>query len=413
MNKKIPRFKPALTIGEILNVLLTQNTTVDDKNGIELFTQKFAEYIGIKHAVFVPSARTGLAALLSAMDLPQDGEVILPGLTHHRIASLLKDFGLKPRYVDIDPTTYCIDLQQLKDTINTKTVAILPVHIYGRACNMKMICQIAQENNLFIIEDCAQACGSSFDGKKLGAFGVGAIYSLGAFKNVCALGSGMVVTNSDEIAEKITSYVQQLPQISNLTLIKRILFSIGLRVATNPVFWFLIFNPILWIYSRKGLDPIEIITTESPEKERNAEPRTQLMPKPIQGHIGLTQLSKLDSYNQKRIENGNRLIKELQNVKNINIPADANEGENIYMSFALQVDNPKDFRKKLLQSGIDTHPGDKTFVTHLSSEDNSIECANAVRAINSMVHLPVYPQMSEADIIHVAEAVKEAAEIKL
>lgn len=211
--KKIPRFKPSLTVWEMMTALMSRTKGEDGCDGLQEFTKAFARYIGVDCAVFVPSARVGMAGLLYALDLPKNGEVILPALTHHGIANALKDFGLKPRYVDIDPTTYCINTDRLEEVMTPSTVAIVPVHIYGRACNMGAINEVAKRHGLVVIEDCAQACGSSYAGKRLGSFGQGAIFSLGSFKHVCALGAGMVVTNSSVLASKISSYVSQFSHL--------------------------------------------------------------------------------------------------------------------------------------------------------------------------------------------------------
>jgi len=411
--KKIPRFKSPVTVRELISAFFSQNNKKNGRSGIEEFTQQFAKYIGVECAVFVPSARVGLAALLHALELPKNGEIILPALTHPDLLKMMEKFDLRPRLVDIHPTTYCIDIDQIKAAINPSTVAILPVHIYGRACNMGMISKLADEHGLVIIEDCAQACGSSHAGKRLGSFGKGAIFSLGPFKHVCALGTGMVVTNSPQLAAKMSSYVEQLPQLGNLSLMKRFLFTMAICSITKPIFWNTLMDPLLRLYSKQGIDPIEKMTTESPNKKKKMERQTQLMPKPLQGIVGIAQLAKLDDLNGQRIRNGNRLLEYLQDIDNIKIPASAPEGENVYLSFAIQVQNTKIFRRRMLSFGVDTHPGDMTFVPHLSGVEEGQEYKIAENAIKSMVHLPVYPQMDESDVSRVAEAVKLAARDQL
>ncbi|MCK5610736.1 DegT/DnrJ/EryC1/StrS family aminotransferase, partial [Candidatus Pacearchaeota archaeon] len=174
-------------------------------------------------------------------------------------------------------------------------------------------------------------------------------------------------------------------------------------------FWNVLIAPLLKMCAARKFDPIERFTTESPRKRKKVEKQTQLMPRPFQGLVGMSQLAKLNDFNRQRIRNGNQLLEDLKTVDNIKIPAASLEGENIYMSFAIQVKDPVVFRQKMLRFGVDTHPGDMTFVSHLSDLDGGQKCTIALEAIKSMVHLPVYPQMKANDISKVADAVKYAA----
>lgn len=405
----IPRFKSSPTFGELVSALFFRKNFKDNQDALQAFSEQFAEYIGVSHAIPAPSARAALAGLLHALDLSKDGEVILPALTHHRIATMFLDFGLKPRFVDINPSTYCIDTDRLVEAINPSTVAIVPVHIYGRACNMAIIREIAERHKLVVIEDCAQSCGGTYSGQRLGSFGQGAIFSLGPFKNVCALGSGMVVTNSPVLADKISSWMSRLPQLGRVSSVKRLVFTMGICSVTKPLFWNILMAPVLKLYALRGLDPIISLTAESPSKKEKADKQTRFMPRPLQGVIGMSQLAKLDQQNSLRIRNGTQLLEYFKGISNVKLPEGALEGENIYMSFPVQVQDPKVFRRKMLRLGVDTHPGDKTFVSNVSGLEGSKKCSIAINAIESMVHLPVYPQMSESDILRVAEAVKIAA----
>jgi len=281
--------------------------------------------------------------------------------------------------------------------------------MYGRACNMAAISKIARDHDLAVIEDCAQACGCSHSGKRLGSFGRGAIFSLGPFKHVCALGAGMVVTNEAEIADKISSYVSQFPRLGSLSLIKRVLFTIGVCSVTKPLFWNFLMVPILRLCHACGFDLIEQMTTESSSEQNTVIKQTPHMPRPLQGAVGMSQLAKLDDCINRRAHNGNKLLENLQGVSNIKVPASAPSGENVFLSFAIQVNEPDQFRRRMLLHGIDTHPGDKSFVPYISLLAGDQECIIARNAIYSMVHLPVYPQLNESEIIRIAEAVQFAA----
>jgi dTDP-4-amino-4,6-dideoxygalactose transaminase len=150
---------------------------------------------------------SGLDALtigLEAMNLPKDSEVLVPSNTYiASIISIIKA-GLKPVLAEPDIKTYNISPNEIKKNITNKTSAIMAVHLYGKPCEMDKICEIAQENNLKIIEDCAQAHGAKFKDKKIGTFGDVGAFSFYPTKNLGALGdAGGIITNNEEIINNV------------------------------------------------------------------------------------------------------------------------------------------------------------------------------------------------------------------
>ncbi len=411
--RNIPRFIPPLTFGESISALFscfTQGGVSQDSLGE--FARAFARYIGVKYAIPAPSGRVALAGLLFALELPKGKEVILPSLTFHSIPAIFQEFGLAPRFVDIDPTTYCIDPDRLEETVTPLTGAIVPVHLYGRACNMEKIMRVAHDHNLAVIEDCAQGCGSLYKGKKLGSFGQGAFFSFGPTKNLSALWAGMAVTDSLDVANKITAYMENLAEIGLFTLAKRLIAAMGMRLVTNSFIWNHGAAPILGVFKNRGIDPVEYLTDETPGENMEMESQAQLMPRPFQGRIGMSQLAKLDVSNRLRIRNGNMLLEDLKGTPGIEIAALAPAGENIYMSFIVRVLDRDAFREGLLRMGIDTHGGNMFAGPELPGMEGAGAGLVAADAIKHMVHLPVYPQMTESDIKRVSRAIKSLLQKK-
>jgi dTDP-4-amino-4,6-dideoxygalactose transaminase len=177
---------------------------------IEQFETDFKSYCGTKHCIGVANGLDALILILEAYKslglLAEDDEVIVPANTY--IASILaiSKAGLKPVLVEPDIKDYLIDPTKIQDAITNKTKAIMVVHLYGQVCEMDSINQIAKQNNLFIIEDAAQAQGAIYKGKRTGSLGDAAGFSFYPGKNLGALGdAGCVTTNSDELADKIRS----------------------------------------------------------------------------------------------------------------------------------------------------------------------------------------------------------------
>jgi dTDP-4-amino-4,6-dideoxygalactose transaminase len=158
----------------------------------------------VKHGVGVASGTDALILALRALEIGPGDEVILPAYTFFATAGAVLNVGATPKLVDIDPKTYCLDIEQVKASISPATKAIIPVHLYGHPAEMNPILELAQEYGLKIIEDNAQAFGASYHGRKSGSFGDLACLSFFPSKNLGGYGDGgMVVTDDEGLANKV------------------------------------------------------------------------------------------------------------------------------------------------------------------------------------------------------------------
>jgi dTDP-4-amino-4,6-dideoxygalactose transaminase len=173
---------------------------------VSKFEREFAGYCNVSHCVGVASGLDALILAIDAFDFPKNSEIIVPSNTY--IATILAIIrnGFKPILVEPDIRTYNIDPNKIEVKITKNTKAILAVHLYGKACEMDTISEIALKYDLKIIEDCAQAHGATFKGKKVGSFGVGC-FSFYPTKNLGALGDGGAITCNDE------SYMQKIKSL--------------------------------------------------------------------------------------------------------------------------------------------------------------------------------------------------------
>lgn len=168
------------------------------------FEQKVAEYCACKHAIGVSSGTDALLVSLMALDIAPGDEVITTPFTFFATAGSIARLGAKPVFVDVDPHSYNIDPDRIEQRITEKTKAIMPVHVFGQMAQMKPITEIARRHNLAVIEDAAQAIGASQNGTKAGCLGRCGCFSFYPSKNLSAFGDGgLVVTNSDALADKI------------------------------------------------------------------------------------------------------------------------------------------------------------------------------------------------------------------
>lgn len=173
------------------------------------FSQNLAAYLGAKHVIPCANGTDALQIAMMALGLQPGDEVITPSFTYIATTEVVALLNLKPVFVDVDPVTYCMEIESLKKAITPKTKAIVPVHLYGQAAPMEEILAIARAHNIFVIEDNAQAIGCDYtfsDGtkKKTGTMGHIGATSFYPSKNLGAFGDGgALFTNDDELATKM------------------------------------------------------------------------------------------------------------------------------------------------------------------------------------------------------------------
>ena len=168
------------------------------------FEQAFADYCGTQYCVGVGNGLDALMLSLKALEIGPGDEVIVPSNTYIATALAVTYVGAKPVFAEPNIRTFNMNPLRIEDAVTEKTKAIMPVHLYGQACEMDPILEIAGKYHLFVIEDCAQAHGATYKGRKVGTFGDLAGFSFYPGKNLGALGdAGAVVTNNSVLAEKV------------------------------------------------------------------------------------------------------------------------------------------------------------------------------------------------------------------
>ncbi|MFC2005858.1 DegT/DnrJ/EryC1/StrS family aminotransferase [Chloroflexota bacterium] len=169
---------------------------------VQAFEEAMATYCGTNFAIGVASGTDALRLALLACQIGPGDEVITTAFTFVATAETIMQCGATPVFVDIKPNSYNIDPDKIERRITSRTKAILPVHLYGQAADMEPIIELAQEYKLKVIEDCAQALGTEYKGRKVGSIGDAGCLSFFPSKNLGAFGDGgMVVTNNPEVAK--------------------------------------------------------------------------------------------------------------------------------------------------------------------------------------------------------------------
>lgn len=186
----------------ILNVLDSSKFIFGPQ--MKTFEEEVASYCGTKYAVGVGNGTDALVLALKACGIEPGDEVITSPFTFFASAEAIAQVGAKPVFVDVDPNTLNMDPTKLETAITPKTKGLIPVHIFGQMADMDPIMDLAKKYNLKVIEDAAQAIGAEYKGQRAGSIGTAGTFSFFPTKNLGGYGDGgMVVTNDEEIAEKI------------------------------------------------------------------------------------------------------------------------------------------------------------------------------------------------------------------
>lgn len=197
--------EPYIKKEELDNVIEAVKTNWISSNGhfITDFESGFSKYIGTKQGIAVNNGTSALHLPLIALGIGKGDEVIVPSLTSIACANTIEYTGAKPIFVDSAREYWCIDPKLIEKKISKRTKAIMIVHVYGHPCDMKPIMEIADKYSIPVIEDCAEAHGAEYNGKKVGTFGAVSSFSFYGNKIITTGEGGMVLTNDEDLAEKM------------------------------------------------------------------------------------------------------------------------------------------------------------------------------------------------------------------
>ena len=171
-------------------------------NYLSKFQNQFAKYLDVSHALATSSCTGAMHLILKALNIKEGDEIIVPEITWVATASVVKYVGATPVFCDIDLESWTMLPESVEKLITPKTIAIMPVHLYGHPCDMEPLLALAKKHNLFVIEDAAQSIGATYHGKRTGSFGDAAAFSFQGAKAIVTGEGGMLVTNNKVLFEK-------------------------------------------------------------------------------------------------------------------------------------------------------------------------------------------------------------------
>lgn len=407
---RIPRFSPSFSPREALTCA-RHFLNRDDAGQVAAWEQDFAGYIGARHAVMVPSARFGFYLLLKALGVGEGDEVIVPGLTYFAIPAMVPLVGARPVFADVGLRTHVLDPDAFRAAITPRTKAVVPTHLFGTPCDMDAIREIAHENGVQVIEDCAQSTGARYRGQRVGHLGDHAYYTFGLTKNITTLSGAMVTTDDDGVAHAIRAEIEAGGFTSRRKLAKEAATGIAMWAATHPALYWATVHPAVVVGNKLGEDPIHDRFGEA-ERRYDTVPSYYLekaRARAVQAAVGQLQLSRIDELNGARQRNGRALDDALAHVPGLTTPAYPEGAEPIYMSFVVHHPQRERLAELLRARGVDTTVGYmNAFGAHPLFPEYAAAVPSADRAARELLHLPVHPNLSEADRDHMVEAVRAA-----
>ncbi|NQT29932.1 MAG: DegT/DnrJ/EryC1/StrS family aminotransferase [Candidatus Saganbacteria bacterium] len=329
-------------------------------DNVSSFEKEIADYCGAKFGVGVASGTDALHLALRACGVKPGDEVITSPFTFVATAEAIAYCGAKPVFCDIDAKSFNLDPAKIEEKITSKTKAILPVHIYGQACEMDKIMAIAKKHNLAVMEDAAQAIGAEICGKKVCSFGDAAGTSFFPTKNLGCFGDGgMVITNKEKLADEL-----------------KVLRGHGSRKTYH--------YDIIGYNSR--LDA-------------------------LQAAILRVKLPHLDDFSRARRKNAALYNKLLKDVDQLTLPVELKAGMHVYNQYTIRVKDRDGLFGYLKVKNIGAmvyYPlclhlqKAFAFLGHKPGDFKESEAAQ-----NEVISLPIYPELNSSEIEEVSSAIKE------
>ena len=332
------------------------------------FEKRFAEYIGVKYAVGVNSCTAALDLALRLLNIKNGDEVIVPTMTFVSTAHVVAYNLATPIFADVDEKTLCIDIENVERKITAKTKAIIPVHYGGRPVDLDKLREIVGKN-IYIIEDAAHACGSKYKDKKCGSMGDIGCFSFHAVKNLAMGDGGALTLNNKNLAERA----------------KRLRW-LGIdkgtwdRTEADRSYW--------WQYF---VDEIGL----------------KCHMNDIMAAIGLVQLRKLESMNERRREIAEYYTKAFKDISWIETPAmDTDDYKSSWHIYHIKCENRDELSVWLQEHGIATGVHYTPIHTY-SCYGNQPKLEKAESVFKKILSLPMYPDLIHEDLKYIVKSIKE------
>lgn len=364
MKRNIPIAKPNFGKEEIAAVKeVLESGILASGPKTKLFEKKYAEYIGVKHAVAMANGTIALDVALKTLNIGAGDEVVTSAFSFVASGNCILFQNAKPVFADIDAKTFDIDPSDVAEKITAKTKALMPIHLFGQPAKMDELKEIAEDKEIALVEDAAQAHGAEYKGQKAGGIGDIGCFSFYATKNMTTGEGGIITTDNSKLADKA-----------------RLLINHGQSRK---------YHHDMLGYNYRITD--------------------------ICAAIGLAQLKKLAECNAKRRENAEILSKGISKLNGLTVPYVDENVEHVFHQYAIKVEDNyplsrDELAERLVERGVGAavHYPIPIYRQKLYRELGYGEklCPNTEEACNKVLSLPVHPLVSRNDIEYILDVLR-------
>src|SRR3954447_12176434 len=371
---------------------------------IAAFERACAERLEVDGSVTASYGRMAFYYILNALDLPEGGEVIVPALTFWVVPEMVRVAGLTPVFADVDPRTFNLDPASFERAITSRTVAVVPTHLYGLMCDMDAIVAIARRHRLAIIEDCAHALGATSRGRQAGTLGDAAFFSFQTLKPLNTYGGGLAIARDPHVLQRIREQAQAEPWPSIERVRTRLRVGWVQRTFSRPSTFTVTAFPALlaaaaW-NARADVYLWEKIRPLAPLPDSYRERYTT-----VQAAIGLAGLRMLDEWTRATRAHSAIMNDALSGISGVQIPYVPEGSAHVYYQYCVYAPDRDGLVRRALWRGIDVETLHVDVCSTLSMFGTQPATPGAERAAQ-VVQLPVYASLGRSRAKRIARRIR-------
>ncbi|CAG0941704.1 partial GDP-perosamine synthase, partial [Candidatus Brocadiaceae bacterium] len=381
------------------SIYLSELSAFCDMNSFnDLYQNAFAKSLGVNKAFSFWKGRVALYAILKALDIGTHDEVILPGFTCVVVPNAVLYCGATPIYADIDPNTFSLAPVLFEQAITARTKAVIVQHTFGIPAEMDTLLAIARKHHVAVIEDCAHAIGSEYEGKLLGTFGDAAFFSFQWSKPYSTGLGGMAVTNDPLLGERITSIQNSFVQPDWIEIRKLELQVFVYEHFFSPSFYWTAMN------SLRSLSQLGLFIGSSDQDELNCKMPSGYDKRmsPFQARKGLPKLEHI----QAGIDHRRHVVAEYQRLlgqRGWLIPCPLANTTPVYLRYPMLVDNKQELLGQAKKEQIEIGSWFESVVhprgSPLESANYKVgQCPIAESVVERVINLPTHPRVTDREI---------------
>ncbi|WDN87072.1 hypothetical protein BuS5_00040 [Desulfosarcina sp. BuS5] len=367
-------------------------------DSIRIFKKQVADYFGCNNIFLLSSGKAALFQILKAISSFSDRkDIIIPAYSSFCLASTVAASGLSVKLCDVDLKYLDFDLEHLSRLVDEKTLAVIPVHLFGLVARLDEISEITRSKGAFLIEDAAQAAGAEYNGQCVGTIGDAGIYSLGRGKSISTVHGGIIVSKKNDLANVIAENVRKLPFTKVPNKFSMLFTAFAITFFLRPEFYFI---PNSLPFLKLGAN------IYAPDFKSFSFSK-------LQAGIGKKNFIKLDSYNMQRMKNARLLSKSLINTNKVALPQIAKKTQPCFIRFpVICMDSKSRDRKfyELNKAGLGISKNFpfplskiKEFKKYIVNSNDGFP--NSKKLCEILLTLPTHPFVKKKDLMNMVEII--------